>query len=349
MTSEPSRAPRIGAVVLAADLSSRTGVDKLLMPLWGKPLVRHAVEAAVASRAAAVVVVTGDRAREVEASLDGLPVNIVENKEYSGGSSTSLKCGLKALPADCDGAVILLGDMPLVVPSLIDGLIAAFDPAEGRAIVVPVRSGRRGNPVLWARRFFPELFALEGDKGAKDLMVLHRDQIHELEAADDGPLIDIDTPEALAAETLGDPLYTTDVLRLAAEARGAGRLPVPHGTHTEHNPACGDRSTVDLTVVSGRVAAIAHDTKACVLAQASASILGAALPGRSYDDLVKLKAQVADMFENRKPPAEPFSPYAVLSGVALYLSRQKCVLLPIEAARKAFEASQVRKPSGQRT
>jgi len=146
---------------------------------------------------------------------------------------------------------------------------------------------------------------------------------------------------------MSDPLYTKDVLRLAAEARGAGRLPRPHGTHTEHNPACADRSTVDLTVEGGRVAAMAHDTKACVLAQASASILGAALPGRTYDDLVKLKADVVDMFESRRPPAEPFARYSALSDVAEYPSRQKCVLLPIDAALRAFEASQARKPGGQ--
>jgi NifU-like protein involved in Fe-S cluster formation len=102
-----------------------------------------------------------------------------------------------------------------------------------------------------------------------------------------------------------------------------------------------------LHIKTGRIAAMAHDTRACVLAQASASILGAALPGRTYDDLVRLKAEVADMLESRKPPAEPFAPYANLSDVARYPSRQKCVLLPIEAALKAFEASQTRKPGGQ--
>ena len=145
---------------------------------------------------------------------------------------------------------------------------------------------------------------------------------------------------------MSDPLYSKEVLRLAADANGAGRLDHPDGTHTEVNPACSDRSTVDLTVEDGRIVAFAHDTRACVLAQASASIL-AALPGRTYDDLVKLKADVADMFESRRPPAEPFAPYAFLSDVALYPSRQKCVLLPIEAALKAFEASQARDPGGQ--
>ena len=145
---------------------------------------------------------------------------------------------------------------------------------------------------------------------------------------------------------MSDPLYSKDVLRLAAEARGAGRLPEPHGTYCEVNPACGDRSTVDLSIEDGRIVGVAHDTRACVLAQASASILGATLPGRTYDELVKLGADVARMLESREPPAEPFAAYAALSNVARYPNRRKCVLLPIEAALKAFEASQTPKPSG---
>ena len=83
----------------------------------------------------------------------------------------------------------------------IDGLIAAFDPAAGRAICVPVAQGRRGNPVLWARRFFTEMLALEGDAGAKQLMARHEELIYELETADDSPLVDIDTPQSLSADT----------------------------------------------------------------------------------------------------------------------------------------------------
>ena len=147
---------------------------------------------------------------------------------------------------------------------------------------------------------------------------------------------------------MSDPLYSKDVLRLAAEAKGAGRLPEPHGTGSEHNPACGDRSIVDLRIENGRIADMAQDTKACVLAQASASIL-AALPGHTYDDLLKLKAEVAEMLAGGNPPADPFAPYAALSKVAPYPNRHKCVLLPIDATLKAFEASQARKPGGQRT
>jgi len=146
---------------------------------------------------------------------------------------------------------------------------------------------------------------------------------------------------------MSDLLYTKGVLRLAAEARGAGRLPDPDGTHTEHNPTCGDRSTFDLRVVDGRITSIAHETKACVLAQASASILGTALPGRTHADLMNLRAEVAEMLRGGTEPAEPFDSYEVLNEVARFPSRHKCVLLPIDAALGAFEASQARKPGGQ--
>jgi molybdenum cofactor cytidylyltransferase len=198
-TIEAPRLPRIGAVVLAAGLSSRMGDNKLLTPVGGKPMVRHAVEAALASAAAPVVVVTGHAGGAVREALAPLAVTFVDNPDFSKGLSTSLKRGLSALPDDVDGAVIVLGDMPGVTGALIDTLIAAFDPSEDRAICVAARGGKRGNPVLWARRFFPEMLAIEGDVGARQLMVQYGEMVCEVEAADDAPLTDIDTPQALEA------------------------------------------------------------------------------------------------------------------------------------------------------
>jgi molybdenum cofactor cytidylyltransferase len=195
---EVPRLPRIGAIVLAAGLSSRMGSNKLLATVAGKPLVRHAVEAAIGSAAGPVVVVTGSSAGDVHKAVSPLSPKIVENVDYSKGLSASLRVGLKALPADCDGAMVLLGDMPGVTSALLDKLIAAFDPADGRAICVATRHGKRGNPVLWARRFFPEMLAIEGDVGARHLIGQYADLVVEVEADDDGPLTDIDTPEALA-------------------------------------------------------------------------------------------------------------------------------------------------------
>jgi molybdenum cofactor cytidylyltransferase len=197
--AEAPALPRIGAVVLAAGLSSRMGSNKLLADIEGKPLVRRVVEAAVASAADPVVVVTGNGGSGVRDALLSLPVQFAENPDFTKGLSTSLRAGLSALPDNCNGGLFLLGDMPDVSAALIDRLIAAFDPAEGRAICVATRHGKRGNPVLWSRRFFPDIMALTGDIGAKHLMTEHDELVCEIEAEDDGPLTDIDTPEALAA------------------------------------------------------------------------------------------------------------------------------------------------------
>ena len=186
-------------MVLAAGLSSRMGVNKLLLPLKGRPLVRHAVDAAAASRCDPVIVVIGDNCGQIEAASCAHKVRFVRNRDFTGGLSESLKCGLRALPPDCEGVAVLLGDMPFVTRHLIDALIAAFDPARGQAICAPAYRGQRGNPVLWARQFFPEMLALEGDVGARSLMARHEAVLYELEVADDGALTDIDTPEDLAA------------------------------------------------------------------------------------------------------------------------------------------------------
>jgi len=195
---EAPRLPRVAAIVLAAGLSSRMGSNKLLAPVLGKPMVRHAVEAALSSAAEMTIVVTGHRPDDVRRALAPLTPLFVENRDYSNGLSTSLKCGLGQVPDGFDGALILLGDMPDVSASLLDRLIAAFDPSEGRAICVATRHGKRGNPVLWARRFFEEIMALEGDVGARHLIAQNAELVCEVEADDDAPLIDIDTPQMLA-------------------------------------------------------------------------------------------------------------------------------------------------------
>jgi molybdenum cofactor cytidylyltransferase len=89
--------------------------------------------------------------------------------------------------------------MPLVAGRHIDRLIAAFNPLEGRAIIVPTRRGKRGNPVLWASRFFPEMAQILGDVGARHLIGEHAELVAEVEMEDDAILVDIDTPEALSA------------------------------------------------------------------------------------------------------------------------------------------------------
>lgn len=142
---------------------------------------------------------------------------------------------------------------------------------------------------------------------------------------------------------MSDPLYRRELLRLAADAHGAGRLPSPTATGTAFNPACGDRVTVDLVVENGRVTAVAQEIRACVLAQASAAILGVALEGQSQEDVVALKDAITAMLaEDGAVPGSPFGAYIAFDGVAEHPARHKCVLLPVEAVLDAFEKSERR-------
>jgi molybdenum cofactor cytidylyltransferase len=194
-----SKEQRIAAVVLAAGRSTRmAGTNKLTAKLDGKPLVRIAAEQALASRAATVIVVTGHDRERVEAALAGLPVRLVHNPDFAQGLGTSLRAGIAAVPAEADAAVVCLGDMPQVDAALIDRLIAAFAPDRGALAVVPTIGGQRGNPVLWSRRFFPDLMAIEGDIGARQLIGRYGEAVAEVPVTGGAALFDVDTPEALA-------------------------------------------------------------------------------------------------------------------------------------------------------
>ncbi len=202
--SDPKRettpGAQVGALLLAAGRSRRMGgPNKLLAEVAGAPMAAHVARRLLASRARPIIAVLGNQADQVDAALGKLPVERVINPGFADGLSTSLKRGIAALPPDLDGVLICLGDMPLISGRHLDRLIAAFNPLEGRAIIVPTRHGKRGNPVLWSKRFFPEMAELAGDIGAKHLIGEHAELVAEVEMEDDAILVDIDTPEALDA------------------------------------------------------------------------------------------------------------------------------------------------------
>ncbi|SDC42715.1 NTP transferase domain-containing protein [Belnapia rosea] len=202
-TAAPGPAPRrgrkIAALVLAAGRSRRMApLNKLLVQDdQGVPMVARVVDNALASRARPVVVVTGYEHERVEAALPGRSVIFAHAEDYAEGLSASLRAGLAALPKDLDGVVVCLGDMPLVAGPMIDRLLAAFDPEEGRAIVMPTFRGKQGNPMLWAMEFLPEMMTISGDVGARHLVGKHADRVAEVEMADDAVLRDFDTTDAL--------------------------------------------------------------------------------------------------------------------------------------------------------
>jgi molybdenum cofactor cytidylyltransferase len=126
-------------------------------------------------------------------------VTLAHNRDFAEGLSTSLKAGITAVPSDVDGVIVCLGDMPQVNAPLIDQLLAAFDPEKSALVVVPTIGGKRGNPVVWSRRFFPELAALDGDVGARHLIASYPEAVTEVPLTGNAALVDVDTPDALRA------------------------------------------------------------------------------------------------------------------------------------------------------
>jgi molybdenum cofactor cytidylyltransferase len=199
----------IGAVVLAAGRSSRYRAaggpekTKLVAAIAGQPIIRTVVEVALSSRARPVVVVLGHARHSVEGALSGLPAAFAFNSEFASGIASSLRTGLRAMPLDAAAAIVLLGDMPRIEPMLIDRLIETFEAHPGALVVAPVQDGRRGNPVLIARRLFEGAMRLEGDEGARRLFAgLSPDEIIDVDASDVNALFDIDTLEDLAEARL---------------------------------------------------------------------------------------------------------------------------------------------------
>ena len=208
IVSRPQRArpmTRVGAIVLAAGQSSRFraagGADltKLVAKLDGKPIVRRVVEAALATKARPVVVVTGYARDSVETAVVDLEIGVAFNPKFASGLASSLGVGLCALPGDVAGALVLLGDMPWIEPRLVDALIEAFLTRKDALAAVPLHEGRRGNPVLLGRGLFDAAMRLEGDEGARRLIgAVGAGELVEVEAAMSA-VFDVDTPDDLAA------------------------------------------------------------------------------------------------------------------------------------------------------
>ncbi len=192
-------ASAVAAVVLAAGHSSRMGANKLLVELEGEPLLRHAVKAALASRATEVVVVTGNDQERVHAALAGLTVRFVHNPDYATGMASSLRMGVAAT-ANARAAMICLGDMPRITATHLDALIGAFTSADDdRAIIVPTFERKRGNPVVWGCVHFHAITELVGDVGARAVIERNLADVRMVPLDDAAILVDVDTPEALAA------------------------------------------------------------------------------------------------------------------------------------------------------
>ena len=191
----------IAVILLAAGRSSRMeeGRHKLLLPLGNQPVVVHVVETILASQASSLVIVLGYQTEQLRTILAPYTTQVVlvENPDYGQGMSTSLRKGiatLLALPQQPDGAIIMLGDQPLMTPSIINTVIETHYTTHKR-IITPYYNGKRGNPTFFAASLFPELLEMTGDEGGRKVIEQHPDDIVKLALADSTANYDVDTWE----------------------------------------------------------------------------------------------------------------------------------------------------------
>ncbi len=202
------------AIILAAGSSSRMGGGrhKLLLPLEGRPVLAHVIDATLASQARPIVLVLGHHAKQVRTHLSAYTaapeIIIVENPNYLEGMSTSMRIGIQEIisngyrkyyqgskNAGIDSALIMLGDQPLITPKIIDALIAARN-ISGKRIIAPLYAGKRGNPLVFDASLFTELMAVTGDEGGRSVVERHKQELATIELGDIMANYDVDTWEA---------------------------------------------------------------------------------------------------------------------------------------------------------
>lgn len=185
----------IGIVVLAAGQGKRSGANKLMVEdKKGIPLFLHAVNAAIASNARPVFVVTGYRHEEMDEWLDKLDINVLYNPSYVSGIKTSVNMGLRSIPSSCDGAVLLPADMPNISAAEINKLINKFDKTAEKQVCLLTNKGIKSNPVLWSKSLYDKADIVPENAQLRAVFVEHADYTKTVEIKDKKKLLDVNFP-----------------------------------------------------------------------------------------------------------------------------------------------------------
>lgn len=184
----------VSAVLLAAGGSRRMGRPKPLLPFAGEALIRRVARRVLAAEPTELLVVLGHRSAEVAETIADLPLRLIQNPEWEQGQSTSVAVAVRAFSPTAGAALFIPCDQPHLTPEVLRKLSRAHRES-GSAIVVPTVGGERRSPVLIAAGLFPELLALRGDRGARQIFADHQEDLQEVPITDRRALLDIDTWE----------------------------------------------------------------------------------------------------------------------------------------------------------
>jgi len=191
----------VGAVVLAAGLSTRMGQSKVLLP-WSekKTIIEHIVEQLMNAHIEHIVVVTGHMAKEVKRLVTPLGAKVAFNRSYKTGEMlSSLKAGLRAMPDNVAASLVVLGDQPRIQPRTIYYILRAYSRGKGD-LIAPSYQMRRGHPILIGKRYWNEILNLPRSGAPRDVINAHADHIHYITVNNDSVLRDVDTPQDYAEE-----------------------------------------------------------------------------------------------------------------------------------------------------
>jgi molybdenum cofactor cytidylyltransferase len=212
---------KTGIVLLAAGAASRMGVPKQLLDYEGKPLFRHAAEAALAAGCGPVLTVLGCGAGAVAHALDGLPVALVLNPAWEEGMGRSIRAGVRAAAElDVEAVIIALADQPQISGDVYRRLLEVHEET-GAPIVASSYGGAFGAPALFSREVFPALTELAPGEGCRQLIQEHPGTV-TVPCAE--ALTDLDTPDDYRLITGSPELGRCSDCRCCA-AKGCGALP----------------------------------------------------------------------------------------------------------------------------
>jgi len=189
-----AKTPAVSAILLAAGKSERMGQNKLLLPFGGRTVIQRTLDSLLASRAGEVIVVLGNKAQEINASIGSRRALVVLNPNFAKGMSTSLITGLGMVSSRAQWVIIALGDQPLITPRVYTQLIEAALNSE-KGIIIPTCKGERGNPIVISTRYRAELLKQKGDIGGRELLKAHPNDVLDVPVDCEGVVVNINTKE----------------------------------------------------------------------------------------------------------------------------------------------------------